>query len=127
MVLLETLLHQIELIESIQKPRTMLKFVTMQDDKVCPICHPLHNSIYPASRFPKSYHPPLHYNCRCKTMAFVSTIKDAEIKATRPGRRIQTTQPPLRKTPTEFPPLIVKMPLLKIVKVRPTKRQVIGR
>lgn len=39
------------------------QWVTWRDDRVCPICAPLHNSFEWAAEFP--YGPPAHPNCRC--------------------------------------------------------------
>ena len=104
---------------NLPKVKSVLKFVTMEDGKVCPICRPLHNSMWRANRFPKSYNPPLHYNCRCVLQGFMTKIKDKEIALYRPKKRIRTNQPKARPKEIQFEPLIVKIPPLKIARVKP--------
>lgn len=43
--------------------QTVLQWVTWRDDRVCPICAPLHGRTDYQSEFP--YGPPAHVNCRC--------------------------------------------------------------
>lgn len=40
-------------------------FVTREDDRVCPICQPLHGRIVPVNHVPPSMRIPLHTGCRC--------------------------------------------------------------
>lgn len=44
-----------------------IRWVTVQDERVCPICAPLHNTEVPIGQeFPGAGgHPPAHVNCRC--------------------------------------------------------------
>ena len=75
-----------------QNPRLeKLKFVTELDCRVCPICGPLDQEIYPKGEAPQ---PPLHWKCRCRLMPvmFLTTIDGKEVEipiespaATRPA------------------------------------------
>jgi len=46
-----------------QGVETKEQWVTWRDDRVCPICAPLHNSFDWQAEHP--YGPPAHVNCRC--------------------------------------------------------------
>jgi SPP1 gp7 family putative phage head morphogenesis protein len=43
--------------------QTTLQWVTWRDEKVCPVCSPLHGRTDYQSEYP--YGPPAHVNCRC--------------------------------------------------------------
>jgi len=43
-----------------------MEFLTIPDERRCPICGPLHGIVKPVGdSFWQSHHPPLHFNCRC--------------------------------------------------------------
>lgn len=46
-----------------QGVQTVTQWVTWRDDRVCPICAPLHNRFDYQAEFP--YGPPAHVSCRC--------------------------------------------------------------
>ena len=46
-----------------QGVQTTTQWVTWRDDRVCPICGPLHNRFDYQAEFP--YGPPAHVSCRC--------------------------------------------------------------
>ncbi len=78
--------------QTFKPERLFLEFLTVGDQRVCPICDPLHRQAWVMAEFPKTYIPPLHRNCRCFTNSFSSTIGNAEITAFRPTR-VRTFQP----------------------------------
>jgi SPP1 gp7 family putative phage head morphogenesis protein len=52
---------------------TTIRWITQVDEKVCPICGPLHNKIKPeggwnGGKFGTIQNPPAHPNCRCQTV-----------------------------------------------------------
>ena len=43
-----------------------IEWLTMGDERVCPVCGPLDGKVFPLDRFPRQ---PAHSNCRCSSMA----------------------------------------------------------
>ena len=43
-----------------------IQWLTMGDERVCPVCGPLDGKVFPLDRFPRQ---PIHSQCRCSSMA----------------------------------------------------------
>ena len=74
----------------------LVKWVVIDDDRLCPMCRPRKNKIYHIDDISEENLPPAHPRCRCRVIPSDLTL-NIEVKKTRAGKVMETKISPTPK------------------------------